>query len=284
MYPSLAGKVALVTGAGGEHGFGRAIANRLADEGMDVAVSDLTPAPHGPGTNAWSGLDAVASEIGAKGRRALTVLADVTDAASVDRLVAEVVDRLGKIDVFVANAGAAEGPDHVPVVDLDEDVFDLVQRVNVKGTFLTTRAVARHLIARHSVDPTNGGRILIMSSLAGKRAMPLYAAYSASKFALVGLTQSLAHELGPHGITVNALCPGFIPTERATATAGALREPGESIDHRIASMVQQREAVSALGRIGGVDDVARVAAFLASDEAAYLTGLAVSISGGEFMA
>lgn len=184
-------------------------------------------------------------------RVALTVLADITDAASVDRLVAEVVDRLGKIDVFVANAGAAEGSDHVPVVDLDEDVFDLVQRVNVKGTFLTTRAVARHLIARHSVDPTNGGRILIMSSLAGKRPMPLYAAYSASKFALVGLTQSLAHELGPHGITVNALCPGFIPTERATATAGALREPGESIDHRIASMVQQREAVSALGRIGG---------------------------------
>ena len=123
-----------------------------------------------------------------------------------------------------------------------------------------------------------------MSSLAGKRAMPLYAAYSASKFALVGLTQSLAHELGPHCITVNALCPGFIPTERATATADALREPGESIDHRIASMVQQREALSALGRIGGVDDVARVAAFLASDEAAYLTGLAVSISGGEFMA
>ena len=112
--------------------------------------------------------------------------------------------------------------------------------------------------------------------------MPLYAAYSASKFGLVGLTQSVAHELGPYGITVNALCPGFIPTERATA--GALREPDESIDHRIASMIQQREAVSALGRIGGVDDVARVAAFLASDEAAYLTGLAVSISGGEFMA
>jgi len=207
MYPDLQGKVALITGAGGERGFGRAIANRLADEGMDVAVSDLTQAPHGPGANAWGGLNAVAHEIQAKGRRAIAILADVTDANAVDAMVSEVLGKLGKIDLLVANAGAPEGPDHVPVIDLPEDIFDLVQRVNVKGTFLTVRAVARHLIARQaealrSDDPTTsdktaGGRILIMSSLAGKRGMPLYAAYCASKWALIGFTQSIDHELGP---------------------------------------------------------------------------------------
>jgi NAD(P)-dependent dehydrogenase (short-subunit alcohol dehydrogenase family) len=280
---NLNGKVALVTGAGGERGFGRAIADRLADEGADVAVSDLTQAPHGPGINAWDGLDAVAHEIEAKGRRSLTVLADVTNANAVDAMVESTIASLGKIDILVANAGAPEGPDHVPVVDLDADVFDLVQRVNVKGTFLTVRAVARQMIKRHSEDPTQGGRILIMSSLAGKRGMPLYAAYCASKFALVGLTQSLAHELGPHNITVNALCPGFVPTERALGTAGALRQPNETTDQHIAAMIQKRETATALGRIGSVDDVAGVAAFLASDQAQYLTGLAVSISGGEVM-
>ena len=288
MYPDLQGKVALVTGAGGERGFGRAIANRLADEGMDVAVSDLTQAPHGPGANAWGGLDAVAHEIQAKGGRAMAVLADVTDATAVDAMVSEVVDKLGKIDLLVANAGAPEGPDHVPVIDLPEDVFDLVQRVNVKGTFLTVRAVARHLVKRHADapragDPTASGRILIMSSLAGKRGMPLYAAYCASKWALIGFTQCIAHELGPYNITVNALCPGFVPTERATGTAGALRQPGETIDHHISAMIDKRQTASPLGRIGQATDVATTAAVRASHQADHLTGLALPISGGEVM-
>lgn len=250
---------------------------------MHVAVADRTQTPHGPGDAGWLGLDAVAREIEAKGRRSLAVLADVTDASAVDAMVAEVIEKLGKIDLLVANAGAPEGPDHVPVVDLDLGVFDLVQRVNVKGTFLTVRAVARHLVARHAAEPTAGGRILIMSSLAGKRGTPLYAAYCTSKFALIGLTQSLAHELGPYGITVNALCPGFVPTERATGIADALRQPDETIDRRIAAMIHQREAASPLGRTGTTQDIAGVAAFLASDQAQYLTGLAVSISGGEVM-
>lgn len=271
---SLAGKVALVTGAGGERGFGRAIAVRLATEGAAVAVSDLVANPRGSG--AWNGLASVVEEIEAGGGHAMQATADITDATSVADLVASVIDRYGKLDILVANAGAPEGPDHVPVVDLDEDVFDLVQRVNVRGTFLCCREVARHLVARGE-----GGKIIIMSSLAGKRGMPRYAAYSSSKFALIGLTQSLAGELGAHGINVNAMCPGFALTERSDDVAGSLRDPGVTVEDHLAGMITQRSAAAPLGRMTEAEDVAKIAAFLASAESDYLTGLALPIAGGE---
>jgi meso-butanediol dehydrogenase / (S,S)-butanediol dehydrogenase / diacetyl reductase len=274
----LGGKVALVTGAGGERGFGRAIARRLAAEGARVAVSDLVANPHGAGDNDWQGLASVVREIVDGGGEAMAVTGDVSDSAAVAQMVREVVERFGQVDILVANAGAPEGPDHVPVVDLDEEVFDQVLRINLKGTFLCCREVARHLVERGE-----GGKIIVMSSLAGKRGMPRYAAYSSSKFALIGLTQSLAHEMGPYGVNVNAICPGFAITERALDVAGSLRAPETSLESHLDAMIAQREAASPLGRVTTAQDVAGVAAFLASSESDYLTGLALPVSGGEVM-
>jgi NAD(P)-dependent dehydrogenase (short-subunit alcohol dehydrogenase family) len=274
----LSGKVALVTGAGGEKGFGRAIANRLADEGADIAVNDIMDNPYGPDAGEWGGLGVVAREIAAKGRRSLPVIGDVSDSASVQRMVGEVIEQLGKIDILVANAGSRPGPDRVPVVDLTEEAFDQVQRVNVRGTFLTCQAVARHLIARGQ-----GGKIVIIASTAGKRGLPRYAAYTASKFALVGFTQSFAHEMGPHGVNVNAICPGLAETERVIHIANALKGEGESATDHLAEMVRERSAINPLGRITETRDIANMAAFLSSDQADYLAGLAVAVAGGDVM-
>ena len=274
----LSGKVALVTGAGGERGFGRAIARRLAREGADVAVNDIAANPYGAGSGGWGGLDAVAREIEAAGRGALAVVADVSDAAAVDGMVGQVLDRFGRIDILVNNAGSRPGRDRVPVVELSEEAFDEVQRVNVKGTFLCSRAVARHMLERGG-----GGKIIVISSIAGKRGAARYAAYSASKFALVGFTQSLAQELGPAGVNVNAICPGLAETERALHIAEAVRPKGTSAEEQLARMVLDRGAKSPLGRITEAGDVASVAAFLASAESDFLTGLAVSVSGGDVM-
>jgi NAD(P)-dependent dehydrogenase (short-subunit alcohol dehydrogenase family) len=272
---NFSGKVALVTGAGGERGFGRAIANRLADDGADVAVNDVTATPYGGG---WNGVDAVVDEIKSKGRQSMPVIADVSDSDAVQLMVDDVVKEFGRIDIFVANAGSRPGPDRVPVVELPEEAFDEVMRVNVRGTFLTCQAVARHMIERGG-----DGKIVIISSTAGKRGLPRYAAYTASKFALVGFTQSFAHEMGAFKVNVNAICPGLAETERVIHIAGALRSEGQTAEDQLAEMVRQRSAVNPLGRITETRDIANMAAFLSSSEADYLAGLAISVSGGDVM-
>ena len=274
----LTGRVALVTGAGGEKGFGRAIANRLAEEGAAVAVNDVAARPYADTGHAWGGVDAVVAEIESRGGRALRVLADVSEASAVDEMVEETIRRFGRLDILVANAGSRPGKDRVPVIELSEQAFDEVQRVNVKGTFLCCRAAARHMVARG-----DGGRIIVISSTAGKRGVARFAAYSASKFALIGFTQCLAHELGPHGISVNAICPGFALTERMTEIAGALRKEGESVEERLAVMRRARVDATPLGRVTEARDIANMTAFLASDQADYLTGLALPVAGGDEM-
>ena len=274
----LSGRVALVSGAGGEKGFGRAIANRLADEGACIAVNDVAARPYEDIGHAWGGVDAVVAEIEARGGRAMPVLADVSNGPAVDAMVEKIVGRFGRLDILVANAGSRPGGDRVPVVDLSEEAFDEVQRVNVKGTFLCCRAAARHMVARDK-----GGRIIIISSTAGKRGVARFAAYAASKFALIGFSQCLAHELGSHGITVNAICPGFALTERMTEIAGALRKEGESVEERLAVMHRARLGATPLGRVTEGRDIANMAAFLASDQSDYLTGLAIPVAGGDLM-
>lgn len=272
------GKVALVTGVGGKGGIGRAIANRLARDGADVAVTGLRPVRSEALTDGWRGAASVADEIGATGRRSVATFGDISDAAAVDQLIEESVAALGRIDIFVANAASAPGTDRVPVIDLREEDFDLVQRVNVKGTFLCCRAVARHMLARGG-----GGRIVIMSSGLGKQGLPRSAAYSASKFAVIGLTQCLAHELGLEGITVNAVCPGTVETERLANMAEGMREGNETVEEWLNQVRTGAVAATALGRLGTVSDVASLVAFLASDGASFLTGLSISVSGGEVM-
>ncbi|MYF98610.1 3-oxoacyl-ACP reductase FabG [Candidatus Poribacteria bacterium] len=275
---NLNGKVALVTGAGGKNGIGRAIATRLAKEGADVAVNDITEHPYAADDTTWNGLQDVVSEIEAMNQRAISVVADVSDAKQVHEMVEKTVSHFGKIDILVNNAGTKAGKDRVPVVDLTEEDWDRVQRVNVKGVFLCCQAVTRHLIAQKT-----GGKIINISSVRGKQGAASYAAYSASKFAVIGLTQSLAHELAPHNINVNALCPSLVDTERVAHLASALMPENLSSDEQQAEFTKQAEATVPLRRLAEGADVANMAAFLASDEAAYLTGMSIAVAGGSLM-
>ena len=274
----LHGKVALVTGAGGEHGFGRAIATRLAQDGADVVVNDVAQNPY-PGRPArWGGLQDVVREIEALGRQSIGIVADVSDSAQVDRMVRQGLERFGHLDILVSNAASRHGRDVVPVVELEEDVWDETMRINAKGTFLCSKAVAREMIRRGA-----GGKIIVMSSMVGKRGQARRAAYAASKFALIGFTQSLALELAPYRINVNALCPGLADTERIDFMAAALAPEGESAEQHRARIVRERTLAIPLGRVAESSDIARAAAFLASSESDYLTGLSISVSGGALM-
>ena len=272
----LHGKVALVTGAGGRNGIGRAVALRLAEDGADVAVNDLVARPR-EGSD-WGGLPALVAEIEALDRRALATTGDVGDAVQVQAMVDRVVDELGSLDILVTNAGTPAGRDRVPIVELEEQHWDRVLRVNAKGTFLCCRAAARVMIGAG-----RGGRIITMSSVAGKQGRARFGAYAASKFAVVGLTQALAHELGPHGITVNTLCPGVIDTERYHDIANATRDSDTSTEERRARLFAGAARATPLGRIGSAADVARVAAFLAGPDSGFVTGLAVPVAGGLYM-
>ena len=275
---NLNGKVALVTGAGGKNGIGRAIATRLAKEGADVAVNDITEHPYATDQTDWQGLPDVVREIEAMGQRAISVVADVADAAQVKEMVDQTVAHFGKIDILVNNAGTIAGKDRVPVVDLAEEDWDRVQRVNVKGVFLCSQAVARHLIAQGT-----GGKIINMSSVTGKRGSARFAAYSASKFAVIGFTQSLASELAPYQVNVNAICPGLVDTERFGHLASVLMPQNLSADEQLAEYARRSEAAVPIGRLAEGADVAKMAAFLASDEAAYLSGVSITVSGGTVM-
>ena len=278
----LGGKVAVVTGAGGRHGIGRAIALRLAQEGADVVVTDIERGADSMRREdrqaGWEGVPSVVQEIEGLGRQGMGLYSDVADSAQVSDMVSQTLERFGHIDILVNNAGSQPGPDRVPVVELEEAAFDQVMRVNVKGTYLCSKAVAQHMIARGG-----NGKIIVISSGAGKRGMARYAAYCSSKFALIGFTQSLAQELGPHRINVNAICPGLVDTERLDFIAAALASHGESSEEYRAQMVQEQSTRLPLGRVAVGDDIARMAAFLSSSEADYLTGLSISVSGGSNM-
>ena len=168
-------------------------------------------------------VSSVVEEIEEMGRRSKAIIADVSDSAQVRAMFAEAVAEFGKIDIVMSNAGSRPGGDRKPVVDVSEEDFDLVQRVNVKGTWLVCQAAARHMIQRGG-----GGRIITMSSRAGKTGTATYAAYCASKFAVIGFTQSLALEVARYGITVNAICPGLVDTERVDYIAAATAPEGQS--------------------------------------------------------
>lgn len=278
----LSGKVAIVTGAGGRHGIGRAIATRLAREGAEVVVTDIPQSRDAirvqDRAEGWEGLPSVVKEIEAEGRRALGLFSDAADSGQVAEMVEQTLERFGQIDILVNNAGSRPGRDRVPVVELEEDAFDEVMRVNVRGTYLCSQAVARHMVARNQ-----GGKIIIISSGAGKRGIARYAAYCASKFALVGFTQALAQEMAPHRVNVNAICPGLVDTERVDFIAAALAAEGQSAEEHRALMVRERSTRVPMGRIAQGDDIARLAAFLCSTESDYMTGLSISVSGGSEM-
>ena len=269
----LKGKVAIVTGAGGEHGIGRAIAMRLAKEGADVVVSDLIANPKKSST--WAGLPSVVEEIECLGRKAIAIEADISNSDQVDLLIKDTIQQFGHIDILVNNAGSAAGPDRVPIVELEEEIWDQVQRINVKGTFLCCKAVAKELIKQGL-----GGKIINMSSIAGTKGITRFGAYCASKFAVRGLTQSLAKELGEYGIQVNAICPGMVVTERYYGIAEALAPEGVETEDFLNEMEKESISNTPLGRVATTNDVAKIAAFLASSESDFNTGMSFTVDGG----
>src|SRR3990170_7199118 len=242
----LAGKVALVTGGGS--GIGRGIAIRFAEEGADVAVADVNR----------QGAEETAQEVRRFETRSLAIEADVTSRADCERMVQETVATLGKLDIFVANAGIGRGGSFL---ELAEEDWEAVIRTNLTGVFLSCQAAAKHMVARG-----HGGRIITMASVAAERPSPMMPAYHASKAAIVMLTKVMALELAEQRITVNAIGPGLIDTPLAAPLLAAIKAAGR--------------AVAPLGRVGEPRDVADLALFLASDEADYITGSLVLVDGG----
>lgn len=272
---ALDGKVAIVTGAGGKAGIGRGIATRLAAEGAAIVACDIND----NGTPEWSGLPAVVDEINSSGGKAIGLTGSVADSDDVASIVEGAIAEFGQIDILVNNAGAPAGPDRVNVIDLSEDVWDLVIDVNLKGTFLMSQAISRHMIHRGG-----GGKIINMSSVSGKIGNAKFAAYCSSKFGVIGFTQSLAKEMAEHKVNVNAICPSLVETERVYGMASALKPNAEtSTEEWRDEMVARVNATNPLGRIAQAKDVADVTAFLASSQADYLTGLAINVAGGSHM-
>ena len=272
---ALDGKVAIVTGAGGKAGIGRGIATRLAAEGAAIVACDIND----NGTPEWSGLPAVVDEINSSGGKAIGLTGSVADSDDVASIVEGAIAEFGQIDILVNNAGAPAGPDRVNVIDLSEDVWDLVIDVNLKGTFLMSQAISRHMVHRGG-----GGKIINMSSVSGKIGNAKFAAYCSSKFGVIGFTQSLAKEMAEHKVNVNAICPSLVETERVYGMASALKPNAEtSTEEWRDEMVARVNATNPLGRIAQAKDVADVTAFLASSQADYLTGLAINVAGGSHM-
>lgn len=251
------GKRVIVTGAGA--GIGRAIALAFANQGARVAVGDLD----------LESAQAVAGEMGA-GANAFHV--DVSQRDSVETAFARVFARFGGCDILVSNAGVST---MARAVDLTDKDWDFNFSVNTRGVFLTNQIVARRLLA-----DGGGGVIINTASLAAKVGAPLLAHYSASKFAVLGWTQALARELAPHGVRVNAVCPGFVKTSmqsREVAWEAQLR--GLTPEAVVADYIAQ----TPLGRLEEPDDVADVVMFLASDAARFMTGQGINVTGGVYM-
>ena len=278
--PGLEGKVALVTGAGGMRGVGRATVLKLAGQGADIAITDVhreeTDLPPAEVREGWRGIDSVVQDVEALGRRCLPVVCDLGYSEQIQRMVDQAMDHFGHIDILVNNARAIIGRDKVPVTELDQDVWDHFLAINTTAVFLCTKLVGQEMVRQGT-----GGRIINIASNAGKQASAMGAAYSASKFAVLGLTQASALDLAPYNITVNAVCPGPINTDRLSYwERDRAEEQGVSLEEFRSQIVQESGQRTPLGRIAEAQDVANMVAFLASDDASFVTGQAYNVNGG----
>jgi NAD(P)-dependent dehydrogenase (short-subunit alcohol dehydrogenase family) len=274
---SLNGKVALVTGAAAKRGMGHGVALRLAGEGADVVLVDKNATPRSlfSEDKGWEGLSTVVTEVEAKGRKGLAVVADISKEQEVDAAVRKALERFGRVDILV-HCAAVRGPMTTPLAELSGGDWRTVLEVNLTGAFLISKAVARSMIAREE-----GGKIVLVSSLAGNRGVPGSGAYCASKWGVLGLVKTLALELAKHKINVNALNPGTFDThlrdenyaQLAQAEGIPLSEFRERFDRQMIARVP-------MGRMGTPEDIANLVLFLVSDQSSYITGQAVDICGG----
>lgn len=272
---------ALVTGCGRFRGIGRGIALALAKAGADVAVADITEEgtrnDHESGEDdreaAWKGLPSLVEELTGMNRRAIAVTGDVAVRSDAERMVAQTVEHLGQVDILINNAAAPHGEDRNLMWEVPEAAFDEVLRVDAKGVFIMSTPVIKHLLERKAP-----GRIINMSSGAGRRGFARRTAYSAAKFAVIGLTQAMAQELAPHRITVNAVCPGAIDTARRTSTAARAAAGLESY-----SPEDPRAMGTPGNQVGTPADIARAVVFLAEPSAGFITGASLMVNGGLVM-
>ena len=249
-------KIVIVTGA--SKGIGRAIALRLAKERANIVIADVDKDEG----------EKVAQMIREMGRDCLAVKCDVRNSQEVEEMVEKTMQKFGRIDILVNNAGVSS---MAPMVELEEKDWDFNMDINAKGQFLCSRAVAKHMIKQRS------GKIINNASLAAKRGARFLAHYSASKFAVLGLTYTMAIELAPYNITVNAVCPGIVETDmirREWKWEGDIRgmTPDEVRNEVLGEIL--------LGRLCQPEDVAGAVAFLASKDADYLTGQSINVNGG----
>ena len=277
---NLKGKVALITGAGGRKGIGRATALKLAALGADLAItdfarpqSDLPPQERG---EQWRGIESVAKEARKHGHKCTTIFCDLSKSVEIRDLIDEVISQFGKIDILINNARAIIGKDRVPVWELDEAEWHHFIDINLTAVYLAIKYAAPHMIERGQ-----GGRIVNTASDASKRGKATSSAYSSTKFGLLGLTQCAALDLAPHKITVNAVCPGSVNTDRLSyQEQAAADEQGISLETYRAQLVEQLGQANPLGRIVESEDVANLIAFLSSDDAPMITGQAYNVNGG----
>ncbi len=284
----LRGKVALITGAGRRRGLGEAIGRRFAEQGAHVVLSDIAAAA-GPllpvehiGTK--DEMESVAAGIrahlggGSGVGEVVTDICDVRSESDVMRAIGNTVARFGRLDIVVNNAGV--GYIAKPLMDVQAEEWDLVLDVNLRGAFLFIKHAAIQMVRQRRDHAAFQGRIINIASKAAKSATPRYGAYAASKHGLIGLTRVAATELGEYGITVNAVCPNHVTTAlgaRQNEMRGAAS--GQTVDE----ILSIRRQDIPMRRIGVADDTANACLFLASDEASYITGEAMNVSGGEEM-
>ena len=243
---NLKGQTALITGAG--RGIGKTIAIKLAKSGADIVLADMSP-----------DVTEVREEVESLGRKCMTFEADVTDFEAIDTMVKKIIEELGSIHILVNNAGITQ--DNLFMRMKPEQWLKVID-VNLNGVFNVTKAVIRQMVKQRS------GKIINISSVVGFTGNPGQVNYSSTKSALVGFTKSLAREVGARGVTVNAVAPGFIDT----AMTQALNESQQEV------ILQQIP----LGRMGEAEDIANAVAFLASDEASYITGTVLHVNGGMY--
>jgi len=243
---NLKGQTALITGAG--RGIGKTIAIKLAKSGTDIVLADMSP-----------DVTEVREEVESLGRKCMTFEADVTDFEAIDTMVKKIIEKLGSIHILVNNAGITQ--DNLFMRMKPEQWLKVID-VNLNGVFNVTKAVIRQMVKQRS------GKIINISSVVGFTGNPGQVNYSSTKSALVGFTKSLAREVGARGVTVNAVAPGFIDT----AMTQALNESQQEV------ILQQIP----LGRMGDAEDIANAVAFLASDEASYITGTVLHVNGGMY--
>ena len=251
----LAGKLAIVTGSG--RGIGRGIALCLAKEGADIVLCDITEDTHN-----------AADEIKALGRQSLAVNCDVRKSNDIRKAAQKTMEKFGKIDILVNNAGIIKVGN---IIDLEEEDWDAIFDINVKGVFLFSKAIAPYMIKQKS------GKIINISSITGKTARGHGVAYSASKFAVIGFTQSLAQELAPHNINVNAVCPGFVTT-KMLEYLDALKSKETGLSPQ--KCREKRLEQIPLRRLQTPEDIGAMVVFLASRDSDNITGQSINVCGG----